>query len=411
MFGEAWIRGPVSLGGERWLTRSGCKQVLVLVPTLVAGVRLLDVLPLLETDHRIQLFMTASGDSQVWPGARDFADAQGFVRLPWQQATQTRFDLVLAATREDLEHVKGPVLALPHGASLLKSRLRPADPGRGYHPEHGLSRQYLTYNGRLLQAGLALTHDDELDALAEACPEALPTAVVAGDLCFDRLRASLPFREEYRRAFGAQDGRTLVVVSSTWTEQSGFGEHAELFHRVAAGLPRDEFLVVGVLHPNTWTQHGRSQVRAWLGDALDAGLVLLPPERGWHAALIAADCVIGDHGSVTVYGAALDRPVLLAACPEFQLRPDGLAASVARRAGRLRLDGPIRDQVEQAIRTHPAGQAGSLAAQVTSRPDQAGGILRQMMYRLLGLDEPVRGVPVSPVPLPDPLPQDGSIPR
>ncbi|MFC7740294.1 hypothetical protein ACFQXA_03960 [Nocardiopsis composta] len=48
---------------------------------------------------------------------------------------------------------------------------------------------------------------------------------------------------------------------------------------------------------------------------------LIPPEQGWQAALVAADAVIGDHGSVTYYAAALGRPVLLAAFDEGEVLP------------------------------------------------------------------------------------------
>ncbi|QKV80138.1 hypothetical protein [Amycolatopsis sp. Hca4] len=40
---------------------------------------------------------------------------------------------------------------------------------------------------------------------------------------------------------------------------------------------------------------------------------------------------------------------------------------------------------------------------LTSRPGEAGRLLRHTMYRLLGLPEPARAVPVSPVPLPEPV--------
>lgn len=407
MSGEAWIRGPVGPDAAGRITRRGCKDVLMLVPHLVAGVRLLDVLPLLETDHRIQVVTTVSGSEENWPGAAEFAREHGGIVMPWHQAQRTRFDLVLAAARTDVDRVHGPVLTLPHGASLLKSRLRPADPASGFRPEHGLGRQHLVRDGRLVSAALALTHDDELAVLRQSCPEAVSTAVVAGDVCFDRLLASLPYRDLYRRALGVDDGRRLVVVTSTWTPQSGFGEHHDLFSRIVEGLPREDFQVVGILHPNAWTVHGRRQITAWLSEAMQAGLRMVPPEEGWRAALVAADCVIGDHGSVTQYAAGLGRPVLLAAHPRFQLRAESLAAKVAEHAELLNLRCPIRAQVDAAMASWPSHIGEVLAGALTSRQGQASGILRQLMYRILGLPEPSRRLPVSPVPLPATLSFDG----
>jgi hypothetical protein len=75
-------------------------------------------------------------------------------------------------------------------------------------------------------------------------------------------------------------------------------------------LPSDEYRVALVLHPNVWSWYGEFQIESlWLDRARDAGLLLLPPDNGWKAALISADLVIGDQGSVTLYAAALDKPV------------------------------------------------------------------------------------------------------
>jgi hypothetical protein len=74
-----------------------------------------------------------------------------------------------------------------------------------------------------------------------------------------------------------------------------------------------------VLHPHVWHGHSPHQIRSWLADCVRAGLILIPPLEGWRAALIAADIVVGDHGAVTCYAAALDKPVALAAFDEHEV--------------------------------------------------------------------------------------------
>jgi hypothetical protein len=148
--------------------------------------------------------------------------------------------------------------------------------------------------------------------------------------------------------------------------------------------------------------HGPWQIRAWLADSIRAGLRLLPPEEGWRGALVAADCVVGDHGSVTQYAAGMGRPVLLASHPDPEIRPDSLADQVARTASRLDLDRPIEPQVAR-IAGRSTDIDGAVSRLITSRPGEAARILRAEMYRLLELPEPARALPVSPVPLPVPV--------
>ncbi|GAA3352866.1 hypothetical protein [Saccharopolyspora gregorii] len=62
--------------------------------------------------------------------------------------------------------------------------------------------------------------------------------------------------------------------------------------------------------------------------------MLVPPEFGWRATLIASDYLIGDHGSVTTYGAVLGIPTLLGSFPAREVAPGSLVDVVGSRAPR-----------------------------------------------------------------------------
>lgn len=127
---------------------------------------------------------------------------------------------------------------------------------------------------------------------------------------------------------GGSRGRKVVAVSSTWGPGSLL-RCPDLLPRLAAELPTDSYQLVGIVHPEVWSWHGRRQVRAWLADSMRRGLILIPPEEGWRAVLAAADVVIGDQGSVTCYAAAIGRPVLLASFPQQELDPASAVAGLA----------------------------------------------------------------------------------
>nr|WTB08271.1 hypothetical protein OG546_31050 [Streptomyces antimycoticus] len=403
---ERWLNGPVGVDAHSRVLRTGCRSVLVVVPFVVAGTRLMDVLPLLEADHRVVVMFTVppAPNGAMCDGAEEFVRAHGGLLLPWHQAVQCEFDLVLAASDSAVSHLHGKVLLLPHGAGSMRSRLRSRSAGPQALPVHELDRATLMYRGRLVPSALPLTHDDELAVLRESCPEAVPVAVVAGDICFDRMMASVPLRDRYRGALGLREGQRLVTVTSTWQPESTLGRHPDLLNRLMHELPPDGYRVAAILHPNIWAVHGPWQVRAWLADCLRAGLLLLPPEEGWRAALVAGDVVIGDYGSVTSYGAAIGVPVMLAASlPEDYIRQGSLSEAMARRALRLRLDRPLADQLCTAVEAQENTGHVAMAELITSRPGRAAAILRGTMYRLLGIPEPMRAASAPPVPLPKPV--------
>lgn len=112
--------------------------------------------------------------------------------------------------------------------------------------------------------------------------------------------------------------------------------------------------------------------------------------------MVGADYVIGDYGSVTTFAAGLGSPVLRSAEPDGPLRPGSPSAVLADLAPRWELQRPLEGQLA-AARVDVGGRIHEL---LTSRPGAAAAILRETMYRLLGIAEPDR--PVKPRPLPAP---------
>lgn len=405
MLTSPWVRGPVGIDAGPRLTRTSLVSVLVMVPTMAAGTRLMDLVTLLDGDHRVQVVFTVPHTGETWHGLDDYVRSRGGVVLPWQQVVQHRWDLVLSASHRHIEQVHGKLLLLPHGAGSLMSRRFSRKAGGAIRETTGLDRELLTYRGRVMPAALCLTHDREVDALRESCPEALAAAVVAGDICLDRIAGSVPLRAQYRRALGIEDGQRLVTISSTWTPESTFGSHPELYLRLVDELGHGCTRVAAVLHPHIWAVHGAWQVRAWLAPALRHGLIIIPPSEGWQATLIASDQVVGDHGSTTLYAAALGIPVHLAAYPDRNVRHESPADHLAGSVSRLDHRRPLAPQLRNAPRPAP-----EFVDQISSRVGHAARIFRTTMYTLLELSEPSWPAALPAVSLPDPITRDGNLP-
>ncbi|NEA99560.1 hypothetical protein G3I78_10910 [Streptomyces sp. SID13726] len=215
--------------------------------------------------------------------------------------------------------------------------------------------------------------------------------------------AARPYRERFRRALGVGRGRRLIVLSSTWNPDSLFGDGGEdllpsLLPRLTSEFPADEYRLAAVLHPNIWHGHGPGQIRAWLDRARRAGLALIDPLHGWRQALVAADAVIGDHGSVTYYAAALGTPVLLGAAPLAGLAPDAPVHDFVRTAPRLDPALPLRAQVDSLLAAHqPLPEPAEFTS---SMPGESAARLRRLFYDALGIPEPEEPARLEPLPLP-----------
>ncbi len=381
-----WAQLPVGIDAPDWLTRKTTRTVLVAVHTIVAGQRLLDIIDLVESDPRIQVVFTAAPDVFDVDVPRFLRDIDAAI-IPWQQATRERFDLALAAWSGGIGRLHAPVLLLPHGAGYGKRS--PSELGAVY----GLGRNELIARGRLLPASIVLSHQAQHDLLAEQCPAALPVAEVMGDPCYDRLCVSLGRRAAYRAALGIEPDQQLVVIASTWGTGGLFGRFPDLVTDIVCTLDPKRYRVAMLLHPAAWA-HGRRQLGAWLARARAAGLMLFQPTRDWRGVLVAADQVVGDHGSVSTYAAAIGRPI------RYVDTGAALASGSAQEhlrthATRWQPDRPVDEQPEP-----NADLAEEVRDRLTSFAGQAHQRLRAAMYRLLDLAEPATAPIVEAVPAP-----------
>ncbi|GLW93301.1 hypothetical protein [Actinokineospora globicatena] len=349
--------------------------------------RLNDVLPTLLGDLRVEVVFTVDGGSAFSGGLLDHLRASGALIVPWSQACQERFDLALAASdNSDLHLLDAPLVLMPHGAGY--HRRSATDP----ESISGLSGSGLLADGRVVPHTVVVAHERQAAALTSVDPRLAGHTLVAADPCLDRITASAAHRHRYRRAFAA-DGRRMVLLCSTWGRHSLFGADPGLARRLVTTLPADEYRVAMTLHPNIWQRHGRLQVRAWLRAALGAGLALVPPGRDWRQAMVAADLVVSDHGSLTSYAAAAGKPVLLASDGGPEVVPGTPLARLLAALPRL----PDSGFPE----TAPDPVDASVVDAIFHQPGTAAAAMNRLFYRIVDLPVP------HPAPATEPIPVGG----
>ncbi|WP_370468432.1 hypothetical protein [Streptacidiphilus sp. P02-A3a] len=361
---------------------------------MTSTIRALEVLPLLmRGEDRVETIFAYDPHSAFHHGVLELLGEYRCRVLPWEQVAEVGADAVLSASENiDLPDEECPVLILPHGIGFQK--LVPDSRGpytrlSGLVPDRLLARSWLV-----------VSHPDQVSQLADAHPRAADRTVGLGDPWFERLQVGLDLRESYRAAMGVGPGQRLVVISSTWGPTSLLGGSPHLPSELLAQLPMDEYRVALVAHPNITSWHGSWQLSSIQAEALAAGLVLVPPTRGWQAAVTAADLVIGDHGSVTLYAAALGTPVLLAAFGSDAV-PGTAGSLLGRCAPRLETSRPLRYQVESAIQSPSADLGRRLAQRAFGYGEGSVDRLRELLYCLLKLPEPPVHAPSLAFPAPE----------
>ncbi|PSK95708.1 hypothetical protein CLV63_114141 [Murinocardiopsis flavida] len=368
---------------RRWSTFVGQFPVLVLARTFTSTVRAIEALDVLRGDFRLEFRFCFDESSAFHQGVAELLDRLGIPLVTWDDAIASKYALVITASENvDLTPFAAPVVVLPHGVGFQKYV---PDSRSG---ERRLSGVVRPESREADGIHLALSHPDQRTQLAAAEHGRLAenTAVI-GDLAYDRMRAGMRLRERYRSALGVPPGQRLVVLASTWGEQSAIGVHPRLPAQLLADLPVDGYRVAAVLHPNVWSRYGPWQVRHWLAAAMDAGLLLLPPSAGWGSALVAADCVVGDHSSMAVYAAALDRPLLLAAFGAEAV-PGTAVARLGAQAPRLDPGTDLHPQVDGVIAEHAPGRYSEVADRAFAHVGESARRFAELCYGLLDLSAP-----------------------
>ncbi|MFJ8910550.1 hypothetical protein [Amycolatopsis sp. NPDC102389] len=256
------------------------------------------------------------------------------------------------------------------------------------------------HDGEVVATHIVLSHEEQLERLRVACPEAAGRAVVAGDPCLDRMRASTPLRETYRQAFGLEKHQRFVVVSSTWGASSLLGANTSSVLKLAHELPHDSYRLAIAPHPNIVRGHSPWQTKMWLDDCARAGVLVLEDEDLWRPALVAADLTIGDHGSVTFYSACLGTPVILGSAPEETVHPDSPIALLLRTAPRL----DRWTRLDDVIDAHRPGKYAEITDLATSVPGKAADLLRDLWYSTIALSPPSIAPSLKALPVPDVAP-------
>lgn len=368
--------GKVTLGFQR--------SILAVARNGASAFRLLEVVKLFNGDDRLNLRMTVGPDSRYGYGVEQLLTSARIRLLPWDSAKESTFDLVLSGSANAcLSELRGPVVLFPHGAGHHKRSPAVSSGDRVFE----LTGEQLLYNGSVIASKHLLPGRDSMMRLRRDCGPAAAHAIIAGDPIAQQLREHVPLRGTYRADLGLLAGQRLVVVSSTWGPQSFAGQSLDLLKRLIAELPVDEYRIAATFHHNVTIRDGHRELERILSAALDSGLILLPPAMSWQPAVIAADCVIGDHGSTTFYAADV-VPVAIATSGPNDCPADSPMTALIDTVRHLDENQPIRPQIDALVAESRSEAVTAIIDSSIERDVDASTVFRSAMYELMHLEEP-----------------------
>ncbi|MEV6350495.1 hypothetical protein, partial [Actinoplanes sp. NPDC051851] len=115
------VKVPVGIAARHWRTRHTSATVLLVAHNITTLNRLADIAGLFDGDLDIQIVATSSFSDPFSAGILETIREWGLVFVPWEQAIQIEFDLIVAASHHgSLTDLSGPIVILSHGIGYTK---------------------------------------------------------------------------------------------------------------------------------------------------------------------------------------------------------------------------------------------------------------------------------------------------
>lgn len=206
---------------------------------------------------------------------------------------------------------------------------------------------------------------------------------IVGAPTVDRLMKRNERREEIRERLGIAPSDCLVMIMSSWGEDS-LAETTGPSLVAAAQELTDRYQFVLTIHPNNYTRGGGDvDWSAFMAEQEGPRFRIIGPYDSWDDHLIAADIAIADRTSLALYFNQLHRPILFIPLDMRRFVAGAPLALLYEISPKLGKANDLEVALQRALSEYPLDRARELAADLVAFPGEAEERMRRVALDLL----------------------------
>lgn len=334
----------------------------------------------LNADPRLRLWLCLTARERFLAAnlrrlKRDCAKARF---IPYRLAELIRWDLILTAEQTLYFRRECPMIYTGH--SLKSGKLSPAGDSMKYGPpsRHG--------DGTIKYTRIFCANEHEYETVCAHFPEHAPLVRVVGNLLVDRIREMAGERDEILRRLGLDPRRRTLMVTSTWRADSlAQSQGRALMAQLDNLLGR--YNVIISFHQNNFVPEYSPDIdwRDEFSRRQRPGLHILRNNETSLDYLPAADVLLTDHTSTSLYYLFLGRPVVYYVHPDVRYDKGALILDLQRIARTVENLAALESDIATACAEFDPQVYARLAAKVCSHAGHGWERMENEIYETLGL--------------------------
>ncbi|MCA9402380.1 MAG: CDP-glycerol glycerophosphotransferase family protein [Candidatus Omnitrophica bacterium] len=363
---------------------------------LLAGKRTQDVLiplrnelmyanmkPILERlrgDRRLRLWICLTARERFLPAnlRRIRRELGGARMISYRIAEYVKWDLILTAEQTLYFRRDCPMIYTGH--SLKSGKLNPA----GDSMKYGAPSRH--EDGTIKYARIFCANEHEFRTVKDHFPDHAPRVRVVGNLLVDQMLTAGDQRDAILRRLGLDPRRRTLMVTSTWRGDSlAQSQGRELMDKLDDLLKRYNIIVS--FHQNNFVREYSPDLdwRAEFAARDCPGLHILRQNETSLACLPAADVLLTDHTSTSLYYLFLNRPVVYYVHPNVRYDKGALILELQKIARTVDSLANLEADIAAAETGFDPDAYARLAAKACSYAGHGWQRMEREIYDTLGL--------------------------
>lgn len=394
-----WSRGlrPLLRIPYRWLLHlrwatlrpsqdpTGKKRILFCASNVLMAEYVREIYHILRSDTRLEVYLTSSHRHQ-FKGLKGSALAK-MVDVPFVSfatAGMQWWDLIIFPTPNGAQnfHPRIPKILCTHHTT-------------GGDAREGVDFLYGPHamrNGKCMFEKIFEASEHTCDIVERNNPVLVGRMTAVGDLKVDKMLRLNDRRNEIRRELGYQDNDIVVLLQSTWGEDSLIERMGrELVSEAKSLLPLGKYKFIISIHPNYWGTSPYAIEHPWgtfCEEQECEGLIAKRSSDPWEPFHVASDLVISDHTSLVAAYALLHRPIYLLPLRDGLFLDGAIVAQLARVAPCLSEASGLRELLERDHADYPMDDIIQIAQHIDSYLGEAEKRIKEEVYEVMDLALP-----------------------